>query len=77
MDEESVFEQFRSGVLVIAIDGTGTGVSKGVTRNTIGLLRVMVKWDGSGITAETHPSQITPPPKGDSHGRKNHDHNGS
>lgn len=59
MNEDDVFERFRIGIPVVAF-GTSTGVSRGVTRNTIGRLRVLVEWDGSGITAETHPSQIQP-----------------
>lgn len=77
MKEEEVFERFKKGTSVLVIGDSGTGVAQGMTRNEMGFLRVLVKWDASGITAETHPSQITPVIKGEPHGRKNHDHNGS
>ena len=51
-------ERFQAGTPVVAVGGTGTGVVQGLTRTEVGLPRVLVKWDGSGITAETHPSQI-------------------
>lgn len=57
-EENKIFEQFQIGTSVIAFDGTGTGIVQGLTRTEVGLLRVLVKWDGSGITAETHPSQL-------------------
>lgn len=56
--ENDVSERFQAGVPVVAIGGIGTGVVQGLTRTVSGLLRVLVKWNGSGITAETHPSQI-------------------
>lgn len=57
-EENDIYDRFPAGVSVVAFDGSGTGVVQGLTRNEVGLLRVLVKWDGSGITAETHPSQI-------------------
>ena len=58
--EEEIIDLFPNGTPVI-----GPNKEKGIVRSldrsdTTGFLGLMVKWEGSGITAFTHASQVEP-----------------